>query len=105
MSSHSQRDPLADPPLSARTYRGFVVGGRWMTAGFLAVFFVVALFARARVVVFLFVERFSACAAVLPGVAATPDETRVECFGRWLTLLGAAFADSTPVDSASRGTS
>jgi hypothetical protein len=75
-------------------------------AGALAVFFVVDRFARARVAVFFFlVARLRVCVVFVPEVAATPDETRVECFGRCLTLFCAASADDTAVNAASMATS
>jgi hypothetical protein len=61
-------------------------------------------FAAAADDFFLF-ERFFAGAVAVPVVAATPDETRVECLGRCLTnFFGAASAADATVKAASSAT-
>src|SRR5438067_12039830 len=86
-----------DVKAARRTYLGLVVGRRRAAV---ACFFVDLVdfvapdfFAAAAAdVFFFFVERFRTV-VVVPVVAATPDETRVECFVRCLTtFVGAAFA-------------
>src|SRR5262249_21674159 len=52
-----------------------------------------------------FFVRFFFFAVVLPVVAAAPEVTRVECFGRCLTFLAAASAGHATVKAASSATS